>query len=113
MNESVAKLKTLQQRISAATWAITLLLSLRGLFIFYGMKDKGSIEQIITFMTEPIVQLFRFDRIESIGIPAIGVLFAAISLLLISNIIQITLRLTELRLARARRYVFHQAVRSK
>ncbi len=105
--------KTIQQRISVTTWLITLLLSLRGLFAFYGMKDKGSVEQVITFVTEPAVRLFSFDPITAIGIPGISVLFAAVSILLISNMLQIGLWLTEQRQIRVQEYVARQAIHSK
>lgn len=112
MSEIIAqpsRLKNLQQHISAGTWLITLALSLRGIFAFYGMKDKGSVEQILVFITDPLVHLFRFEQIESIGI-----LFAAVSLLLISNIVQVGIKLVDLRMARAHKVVFrHNALRSK
>jgi hypothetical protein len=105
-----SRFQLLQERVSIVAWSYTLLLSLRGIYIFYGMKEKGSIEQIVTFLTDPVVQLFRFERIESLDIPAIGVLFAAVSILLISQILQLGIRLTELRLARARKFMAQQVV---
>ena len=107
-----SRLKILQQRISIAAWSFTLLLSLRGLFVFYGMKEKGSIEQIVTFITDPIVQLFQFNQIENIGIPGISVLFATISILLFSQFIQFSIWLTQLRFGRARAFVYQHAMRS-
>lgn len=112
LNEALPS-KNIQQHIVVITWLIVLLLSLRGLFAFYGMKDKGFVEQIITGATEPIVQLFSFDRITAIGIPGISVLFAAISLLLLSKLLQVGLWLTEQRAARTRTYLLRQAIRSK
>lgn len=112
-NHQPSQVKILQQRISIITWSVTLLLSLRGLFAFYGMKEKGSTEQILMYVTDPWVQLFRFDQIEALAIPGISVLLAAISLLLLSNVLQVSLWLVELRMARARHYVFQQAPRLK
>lgn len=105
-------LKTLQQRISITTWAITLLLSLRGLFAFYGMKEKGSFEQIITFITEPMVQLFTFERLANLEIPGINVLFATVSFLLLSQLVQFGIWLADQRLTHARHYVYRHALRS-
>lgn len=109
----LSQIKTLQQRISVTTWLITLVLSLRGLFVFYGMKEQGSFEQILSFITDPLVQLLSFERIEAIGIPGIGVLFAAITILLVSNVVQLGLKFAEIRITRARKLVFRHAVRSK
>lgn len=112
-NHKPTRLKLLQQRISIVTWCITLILSLRGLFAFYGMKDKGFIEQIISFVTEPLVQLFRFERIESLEIPGISILFATIAILLLGQLAQFSVWLVNLRLARARALIYqHAALRS-
>lgn len=97
-----SRLYLLRQRISFSAWVITLLLSLRGLFEFYGMKTKGTLEQAISYVTEPIVQLFRFDSVQRLDIPAISVLLAAVSILLLSYILQLGIKTTELRYERAR-----------
>jgi succinate dehydrogenase hydrophobic anchor subunit len=107
----VSQFSQLQQRISIVTWIITLLLSLRGLFAFYGMKDKGSFEQIVTFVTEPIVQVFQLGFLDSLSdIPGIAVLFATISVLLISYIIRFALHIAEVRSAKARELVTQYVV---
>lgn len=106
------RLKILQQRTSTVTWFVTLLLSLHGLFVFYGMKEPGPVEQLLAFITGPFVYLFRFEQVEAIGIPGIGVLFAAISILLISNLIQFALKLAELRVLRTNHYVYKHVARA-
>jgi hypothetical protein len=106
----VSRFALLQQRISIFTWFITLLLSLRGLYDFYGMKSKGSFEQGIHFVTEPVVQLFRFDAIENLNIPAIGVFFAAITILIASYSMQMFLRYSQSRYAKVRNTLVQQAI---
>ena len=76
------------QRISIARWTITLLLSLRGIYAFYGMKEKGSLEQFIIFITDPVVGIFKIESVGSYAIPGISVLFAVVSILLASYIAQ-------------------------
>lgn len=105
----IFRLSLLQQRISVGTWFITLLLSLRGLFEFYGMKQKGSVEQAVAYMTEPFVQLFQFSFLQNLDIPAITVLFTAISLLIASYSLRLFLKYTEARL-RTRRYLARQFI---
>ncbi len=97
------RLSLLQQRISIITWAATLLLSMRGLFDFYGMKTKGTFEQLVYYATEPVVQLFQFDFIERLDIPAIAVCFATVCLLIGSYTIRFFIKCTELRLRHARK----------
>jgi len=110
----ISRLSTLQQRISIFTWLVVLLLSLRGLFAFYGMQQKGTIEQVVNFVTEPVVQLFSFSFLGSLGdIPAITVFFAAISLLLVSYSLQIAIKYTDIRLTRARIYVVQRPISVK
>ena len=89
----------IQQRISIFAWAITILLSLRGMFELYGMKQKGDIELFINSITEPVVRLFQFRFLESLQqeIPGITALFATISILLMSYITIFTLKYVELR----------------
>lgn len=107
MSESVSseqhRLTILQQRISIATWLVTLILSLRGLFEFYGMKSKGDFEQSVYYMTEPIVQLFQFNFIQRLDIPGISVFFATICLLIASYTARFIIRYTEFRLHHARK----------
>ena len=107
----INRLSVLQQRLSHATWFIVLLLSIRGLYTFYGMQEKGSIEQTINFVTEPIVQLFNFKFLGSLSdIPGITICFAAISLLLASYILQISIKYTQFRFTRARSYALQRAL---
>jgi hypothetical protein len=80
------------QRISVIRWLITLLLSLRGLYAFYGMKEPGSFEQIITTITDPLVGIFKVEQSGSYTIPGLSVLFALISLLLASYLVQFAVR---------------------
>lgn len=112
-HQEISPLRTLQQRISIVVWIAVLLLSTRGLYAFYGMKDKDAFEQFLTYVTEPIVQLFSFDRIESLNIPGISVLFAIVSILLLSYVAQLCIRLTDLRYSRMRTTLLHQAIQSK
>ena len=100
----ISRLSLLQQRISVGTWFITLLLSLRGLFEFYGMKQKGSVEQVVAYMTEPFVQLFQFSFLQNLDIPAITVFFATISLLILSYSLRLFLKYAETRM-RTQRYL--------
>ena len=107
--EATPHLSTLQQRISIVTWLLTLLLSMRGLYAFYGMKEKGFLELLITVVTEPIVQLFQFASLSSSDIPGMSVLFATVSVLLISYTARAVIKFTEVRLVRSRE-VKHQPV---
>ena len=110
-NADVTALNQLQQRISLATWIITLLMSLRGLYDFYGMKQKGFLEQVVAFFTEPMVQLFQFPFLKSLeDIPAIGVLFATVCLLLLSSIIQIVVKVALFKVSRTKPVFVKQTV---
>ena len=97
-----SRFSILQQRISNITWIITLLLSLRGIFEFYGMKQKSSFEQAIIFTTEPFVQLFQFSFIVNLNIPALTVLLTALFLLILSYSARLFIMRTEQKYARMR-----------
>lgn len=103
-------LSNLHQPISVMTWLATLLLSLRGLFEFYGMKSKGSFEHNLGIITEPMVQLFSFSQIENLNIPGISVLFATITILLISYSLRISIKYFELRNLRVHRTLVRQTI---
>jgi uncharacterized protein YggT (Ycf19 family) len=76
-NDSV--LFQLQQRITVLTWITTVLLSLRGLFEFYGYKNKGDFELFLITITEPIVSLFRINQSGTYIIPALDVFYAVLT----------------------------------
>lgn len=108
-----SQLTVLQKRISTITWFTVLLLSIRGLYAFYGMKEKGLLEQSVTFITQPIVQLFDFPSINALDIPALTILFSAISILLVSYTAQLCIKYTEFRLSRARSYMLQRTLSVK
>lgn len=111
IHTEVSRLSVLQQRISHVTWLIVLLLSIRGILAFYGMQEKSMFEQVINFVTEPIVQLFNLKFLGSLSdIPGIAICFAAVSLLLISYILQISIKYTQFRFTRARSYGLQRAI---
>lgn len=105
-----SRLSLLERRLSNLTWFIVLLLSLRGIYEFYGMKEKGLLEQALVYVTQPFVQIFQFGFIENLNIPALPVLLAAVSLLLASKWVRLYIYRTDLRFARMRRLVYTQAV---
>jgi hypothetical protein len=106
-----SRLSILQERISIVTWFVTLLLSLRGILEFYGTKVKGNFELSLNFITEPFVRLFQFKSLENIDIPAITVLFSAISFLLLSCCVQLAIRYyMDIRYARTRDALVKQAI---
>lgn len=113
VDPALSRLALLQKRVAFITWIIVTLLSLRGLFVFYGMKEKGSLEQIITFITEPMVQLFKITGIDNINLPAASVFMSLITVLLFSNIFQTVIRRTDARLVKAHLYLLRHAAYSK
>lgn len=100
----ISRLARLRQRICIGTWAVTLLLSLRGLFEFYGMKQKGDFEQVVTYVTEPFVQLFQFRFLQNLDIPAITVFFTLLVVLTASYSLRLFLRYAEAQVS-TRRYI--------
>lgn len=101
-----SRLALLRQRICIGTWAMVLLLSLRGLFEFYGMQQKWVVEQVITYVTEPFVQLFQFKFLQNPDIPAFTVFFTIIVVLAVSYSLRLFLRYAEARVS-TRRYLAH------
>jgi hypothetical protein len=99
-----------QQRLSIITWLVTLLLSLRGLYEFYGMKVKGSFEQAVFLVTDPVARAFDFNFLHNLDIPAIGICFATISILLISSSMQLFLKFIDRHYLWTRDLLFYQAL---
>ncbi len=92
-SDELPRLHALQQRVSIITWIVVCLLSVRGLFAFYGMKEKSWVEQLIHLITDPIVSIFSFSSLEASNIPGITVGLAAVSLLIISYFVQLAARM--------------------
>jgi hypothetical protein len=93
----ISRLALLRQRICVSTWAVTLLLSLRGLFEFYGMQQKTSLEHAIIDVTNPLVGLFQFKFLQNLDIPALTVFVTAMAILLISYSLRLFLAYAEAR----------------
>lgn len=93
----ISRLALLRQRICISTWAVTLLLSLRGLFEFYGMQQKTSLEHAIIDVTNPLVGLFQFGVLKNLDIPALTVFVTALTILLISYSLRMFLAYAEAR----------------
>jgi hypothetical protein len=100
----ISRLALLRQRICIGTWLVTLLLSLRGLFEFYGMKQKTDFEQIVIYVTEPFVQLFQFRFLQNLDIPAVTVFFTTVVVLVASYSLRLFLRYAEAQVS-TRRYL--------
>jgi hypothetical protein len=100
----ISRLALLRQRVCVGTWVMTLLLSLRGLFEFYGMQQKTALEQAVIYATEPFVQLFQFKFLQTLDIPAITVFFTIVVVLVASYSLRLFLRYAEAQVS-TRRYI--------